>query len=88
MFHVHYIYFQIIRQTLKIKDEQGKPFLAVRVFAEAIKYLKGHLMNKLCDRVAGIEEVDVDWVLTLPAIWKESAKQFMALAAEQVAFTS
>jgi len=80
------MYLQKLHTTMSIKDDQGKPFEAVTVFAEAIRYLKGHLMNKLCDRFAGIEVVDIDWVLTLPAIWNESAKQFMVLAAEKVAF--
>ena len=83
---MHFIYFQRVRKTLKIEDEQGKPFEAVTVFAEAIRHLKGHLIERLRDSYGGIEEVDIDWVLTLPAIWQEPAKQFMVLAAEKVAF--
>jgi len=63
-----YITYTSRESTKTQKDEQGKPFKAVRVFAGAIRYLKGHLINQLNDRVAGIKEVDIDWVLTLPAI--------------------
>ena len=36
------------------------------------------------NRVAGLKPDDIHWVLTVPAIWNDSAKQFMRLAAEQV----
>jgi hypothetical protein len=31
-------------------------------------------------------ENDIHWVLTVPAIWKDNAKQFMREAAQQVFF--
>jgi hypothetical protein len=33
-----------------------------------------------------LEEKDIYWVLTVPAIWKDVAKQFMREAAENVSF--
>jgi hypothetical protein len=31
-----------------------------------------------------VVETDIHWVLTVPAIWKDNAKQFMREAAQQV----
>ena len=59
---------------------------AIIVFSEAIRFLKDHLIHSLNERNAH-NEIDVDdimWVLTVPAIWTDAAKQFMREAAEQV----
>ena len=32
----------------------------------------------------GVTDADVHWVLTVPAIWDDAAKQFMREAAEKV----
>ena len=40
---------------------------------------------KTCnDRLSGLAEDDIHWVLTVPAIWNEPAKQFMREAAVDV----
>ena len=52
------------------------------IFAYSIKYLGEHLLSKVREQVAGVE--DKDWVLTVPAIWSDKAKQFMREAAEKV----
>ena len=53
--------------------------LALEVFSESIRYLKDHALRHL----DGPDD-DIQWVLTVPAIWDDSAKQFMRLAAEKV----
>lgn len=69
---------------MKLKDDQGKSMPAVDVFAASIKYLKQKLMEKLKDRIKDIRETDIHWVITVPAIWNDAAKQFMKIAAGQV----
>jgi len=70
---------------MKIQDEQGQHFEAVKVFAEAIRYMKRLLLKRLRDSHTGtIIEEDIDWVLPIPAIWEDSAKEFMVVAAEKV----
>ncbi|XP_045176606.1 heat shock 70 kDa protein 12A-like [Mercenaria mercenaria] len=64
------------RKTL-LFDEHNKPLSALTVFSSAIKYLKNHLLEVIQTRVTDIHEEDIHWVLTVPAIWNESAKQFM-----------
>jgi hypothetical protein len=82
----------------RLRDDQGKLMPAIKVFAASIKYLKDHLIHKLTEssgvnetsgndkqsQEAGILTNDIRWVLTVPAIWSDSAKQFMRKAAEQV----
>ena len=55
--------------------------LALEVFGESIRYLKDHA---LCQLGGTFDDDDIRWVLTVPAIWDDSAKQFMRLAAEMV----
>lgn len=69
---------------MKLEDEQGKTMPAIDVFSESIKYLKNHLFRILTQRVPELEEKDIKWVLTVPAIWEDAAKEFMTVAAEKV----
>lgn len=57
---------------------------AITVFAHAIRYLKEHMLKTLDQRGAGIKARDINWVLTVPAIWDDPSKQFMREAAEEV----
>ncbi|KAL5012116.1 hypothetical protein ScPMuIL_010667 [Solemya velum] len=63
-------------------DENGKSMSALKVFGASIGYLRKHMVDAYGSRVLGIDDVDVKWVLTVPAIWDEAAKQFMREAAE------
>lgn len=70
-----------------IEDEQGKPMSALIVFAESIRYLKDQFLQNT--QVQGLKfdpNNDIHWVLTVPAIWTDRAKQFMREAAKQVSF--
>ena len=56
------------------------------VFSLAIRYLKEDLMETCRKRLVNdsLNDTDVYWVLTVPAIWNDSAKQFMRESANQV----
>ena len=58
----------------------------LEVFSAAINFLKEHLIKNVNNRNAGnrITVESVRWVLTVPAIWSDSAKQFMRESAEKV----
>ena len=75
---------QRITSDIKIKDETKKVMEALKVFQFAIKYLKDHLYKSVTDIMPNIQEHDIHYVLTVPAIWENSAKQFMREAATQV----
>lgn len=61
---------------------------AIDVFARSIEYLKDKFVKTFKDRNLQVTilplEKYVTWVLTVPAIWDEPAKQFMQEAAERV----
>ncbi|XP_033742411.1 heat shock 70 kDa protein 12A-like isoform X2 [Pecten maximus] len=72
-----------LSKKIMLKDIRDKELPALKVFSEAIKFLKGHLMKALEKRSTEVKDVDIEWVLTVPAIWNDPAKQFMRLAAEE-----
>ena len=58
---------------------------ALIVFSEAINYIKRTAIKGINQaRVKPIDETTIQWVLTVPAIWDDSSKQFMRDAAEKV----
>jgi hypothetical protein len=69
-----------------LEGENGLLMPALKVFSESIKYLRGHLENHLQSKqgIGGFQASEVDWVLTVPAIWTDPAKQFMREAANLV----
>jgi molecular chaperone DnaK (HSP70) len=72
-----------ISRNLILEDGNGHKMNAMKVFSESIKYLKDHFEEKI-ESVKHVVETDIHWVLTVPAIWKDNAKQFMREAAQQV----
>jgi vacuolar-type H+-ATPase subunit F/Vma7 len=65
----------------------GKEMQALTVFSLAIRYMKEHLQEKLQVAVKRmIQDEDLYFVLTVPAIWDDPAKQFMSEAAEKVLY--
>ena len=77
-------FFQSISRDLVIKDEMGKPLPAIDVFKLSIKYLSQDLFEECSQEKGGLTMNDIRWVLTVPAIWSDGAKQFMREAAEKV----
>ncbi|XP_076117122.1 heat shock 70 kDa protein 12A-like [Mytilus galloprovincialis] len=77
-----------ITRDIKIKDELDKEVEALTVFHYAIQYLKDHLFKSVSDKIKGIQENDLHYVLTVPAIWEDSAKQFMREAATKAGIKS
>ncbi|XP_053408420.1 heat shock 70 kDa protein 12B-like [Mercenaria mercenaria] len=72
-----------------VMDEMGKELLAVDVFAMSIKFMVDDLMAVVNQRLTGIiMETDIQWVLTVPAIWSDPAKQFMRHAAIKAGITT
>ena len=68
-----------------MKAANGQPIPALKVFAHALRHLKCHALRELSDQTgSNVAVEDVRWVVTVPAIWKQPAKQFMREAAYQV----
>ncbi|CAF0792093.1 unnamed protein product [Rotaria sp. Silwood1] len=85
--HLHYIQ-DLNTQTL-IAASNGRKVPALTIFTYALQYFKEHALRELSDQ-SGTRFVneDVRWVITVPAIWKQSAKQFMREAAYQAGIAS
>lgn len=75
------------RETI-IEDETGKPLKAKTVFTHGIRYLKNHAMTTIDRQGQALDEMDVHWVITVPAIWTDAAKQFMREAAHAAGIES
>ena len=67
-----------------IEDIAGRPVTAMKVFGTSIKALRNHLVLTFTERGVEIEPNDIRWVLTVPAIWSDAAKQFMRKSANLV----
>ena len=57
---------------------------AMDVFSAAIGYLQRHVIQCCEKQGFSLSPHEIKWVLTVPAIWGDAAKQFMRKAAEQV----
>lgn len=68
----------------KVKDIRGREMSALEIFTHAVKFMKNHLFKNLEGRGIRVDDFKIIWVLTVPAIWDDPAKQFMRKAAEQV----
>jgi hypothetical protein len=71
-----------------LEDITGKTLSAVDVFRLSMRALVEHLLNDLMKMLTNHQiqtlNDDVQWILTVPAIWTDTAKQFMRMSAEQV----
>lgn len=70
-----------LSKTSSVEDESLKMLPAVEVFAKSIECLKIKLFEQLDKDQTVLSPDDILWVLTVPAIWDDSAKDFMRKAA-------
>lgn len=74
-----------LNKNVVVKDVQGKSLPAITVFSLSIRHLKIDVDKMLENRFGGtfLKPSEIIWVLTVPAIWNDAAKQFMREAAIQ-----
>lgn len=76
---------QDLRQDSVLRTLSGKEISAMKVFAYSLAYFKDLAIEEISDQSGLKITCDVvRWVITVPAIWKASAKQFMRQAAYEV----
>ena len=78
-----YCMLQKLSRDVTIEDINGKPLSALTVFSQYICHLKDEAFNTV--KMTSSDDVsmkDIRWVLTVPAIWSDAAKQFMREAAQ------
>lgn len=68
---------------VQIEDISGKKMPALTIFGHAFRYLNNHFLKTLCSQTVGVSQCDVQYVITVPAIWDQKAKQFMHRAANE-----
>lgn len=82
---VHLCILQNVTETLEIQDDRECISLpAIDIFKYAIKALKDHFEEAAKGRGVVFKLEEVLYVLTVPAIWSETAKEFMKKAALKV----
>lgn len=71
--------FQSLNIKTAIKAANGQSVEAKTVFARSIKFLKEEALKVISQRTGDdhYNANDIQWVLTVPAIWTPKAKQFM-----------
>ena len=69
---------------MKLFDDNGRSMSALTVFSESIKYFKDHFFSNTKNAGLNFRKEEIHWVLTIPAIWKDDAKQFMRESTKQV----
>lgn len=69
---------------MMIADATGKTLDAMTVFSISLKYIRDHLFRSLSQQFLELQNEDIHYVLTVPAIWDDDAKQFMIEAAKRV----
>lgn len=74
-----------MNRNTTLEARNGKRLKALDIFAYSLEYLKDKALERIYE-TSGVEykTEEVLWVITVPAIWKQSAKQFMREAAYQV----
>lgn len=72
-----------------LSARNGKSMRALEIFSKALGFLKDKALQRIHQQ-SGVEytEREVRWVVTVPAIWKQSAKQFMREAAYEAGLSS
>ncbi|VDI02851.1 Hypothetical predicted protein [Mytilus galloprovincialis] len=72
---------QSISMGMLIEDVRGQTLPAVEVFSLSIQALKDHMAQTLLVKNITLDD-DTNWILTVPAIWSDTAKLFMRKGAE------
>ncbi|XP_045165267.1 heat shock 70 kDa protein 12B-like [Mercenaria mercenaria] len=77
------IYGKEITTDMVLTSENGNELPALFVFSESIKWMRNHVLTYLERTNCRYLEQMTKWVLTVPAIWTEGAKQLMRKAAQR-----
>ncbi|KAJ8007820.1 hypothetical protein DPEC_G00098170 [Dallia pectoralis] len=66
----------------ELEAVSGRKVRAIEVFAHALRFFGEHALKEVKDQSSSIlKGEEVRWVITVPAVWRQPAKQFMREAA-------
>ncbi|VDI57203.1 Hypothetical predicted protein [Mytilus galloprovincialis] len=72
-----------LSKRMKLRTIDGKEKSCITVIAACIEHIKEKAIGRINQMNKSIGDIDIHWVLTVPAIWSEQARQFMIKAAEK-----
>ena len=76
---------QSLTRETKLVSETGREVEALNIFSYGLAYFKDHALAEISEQTGMRVTSDIiKWVVTVPAIWKPAAKQFMRQAAYNV----
>uniref|UniRef100_A0A8B9JSE3 Heat shock protein family A (Hsp70) member 12B n=1 Tax=Astyanax mexicanus TaxID=7994 RepID=A0A8B9JSE3_ASTMX len=71
-----------LTMVTELESVSGRRVRAIEVFAHALRFFREHALKEVKDQSSSVlEGNDVRWVITVPAVWRQPAKQFMREAA-------
>ncbi|XP_049338454.1 heat shock 70 kDa protein 12B [Astyanax mexicanus] len=71
-----------LTMVTELESVSGRRVRAIEVFAHALRFFRKHALKEVKDQSSSVlEGNDVRWVITVPAVWRQPAKQFMREAA-------
>ncbi|XP_045179190.2 heat shock 70 kDa protein 12B-like [Mercenaria mercenaria] len=74
---------QTIHSNMMIRGDKGKELPAYYVFGQSIRCIKQNVLTYIGQWNEAYLNETIKWVITVPAIWSEGAKQIMRKAAEE-----
>jgi hypothetical protein len=75
-----------LHQSMELEATNGRRVRATVVFSHALRFFRDTCLKELSDMAIAdhpVSAADIQWVITVPAIWRQSAKQFMRHAANE-----
>ncbi|XP_045203853.2 heat shock 70 kDa protein 12B-like [Mercenaria mercenaria] len=85
---LHGKYNQRLRLDMTLKEQAGKTLPVITVISASIKFLADDMIAELEKRIHGVRRDDIQWVITVPAIWTDQAKFMMREAAVKAGLSS
>lgn len=82
--NIKHTYSQHFSRETVVNDIQGRPMPAVLVLAMTLRYLQQHAVRLITHHRPDIRENDIQYVITIPPEWNDSAKGLMREAAFEV----
>lgn len=76
-FKIFFIEIQGLGRHLLVQDILKRFVPAHGLFIESIRFLRKHFLETLRKRGFEYEKDDIHYILTIPAIWSDVAKQIM-----------
>lgn len=83
-YSVRNVFLQKTTRDLVIEDCRGNTISGMTLFTLMFTHLKSAFVKQLEETTKGVPDDWIRWVITVPAIWDDSAKQFIREAAEKV----